>query len=1022
MTQQEEENRRKRLRTPLLCDQCRKRKVKCDRNLPCLTCIKNNRPQECDYSGDSVVRTANLDFSNKIGVFRTFAAPSQQKSEKPTNFNPAPISHPGPATGASSSPTWTGQLQLPLELSLVSSLSRVSHPLTSSSGQVMVSELEALKLKVRHLEATLANGGSVSSHSTSSFDRESVPSLANSHDTNSNANNFTYVGVNPYDVNEPDELLDLYDGYNPIQWAPSRQMNYGPCSGLIIMKKDRALAQLSGYLSAERQTQFKSLTPVVPKDATTSREVAIHDDKQEEEFRQKALARDGNEDLAPFTDKDGSISGMKIKMNQNSLALGLTFFEGELGLEVHLIEKIRRVLPSKMALWLLVNRFFESIYPFTPVVDENWFRTEIKRILGPEVYNEEHYETIKVEKRLDLAVLSILLIVLRLSYLSTFSNNKADNDRAINSAIDSPLAETRYILTHPINIDVIAIAQVCLDQFDLYRRTNITVLQCAIIMRIYHLFCPEEGDGSDGGDSHVFNSMCLQIAYSVGLNREPSKYEGLVSDEKKNHIGRKLWYFLRLLDTTQSFQYGFPLSVDDNYSDVNLPYYRPGNSNIIDANLEKAICEGLNQGELIYGSFRHILKLSLSLKNRMKMLELTELLSEFELKLATAFKSLSTFTRGLPEHQQYHFKKVNQCKCYLNSKSFLLTLYFHFFLNYEKTDRSDLAFFYLRKYLAIACGEFLPEYLDLIGNNHANFDPKSTIPDLILSPSIEMLLRKTNQMNFAILIRLNREISVLTQDLEVHNRNMLTSFEYKLRFSRLSSLSKLLGRLCRFGISCLSKLSSRYYYAWRISKAHGYIVDVISKERFRNFMLETNENFVNLSTDQLSELLLIAELSWSGIKSAHHKSQASSGVAATSNEKDTSTLALTIPNATPFVDPFEVGTSVPPNPHLPHADARVNTNGKTDISPTGSLSFDMEDFAMESTVEVDQIWRQLENINNRMGADTYHTLPGVIDEDWKEGWASPYRNTNQFQPLTPQMFGLDNLDNAYELFSHMPMP
>lgn len=42
-------------------------------------------------------------------------------------------------------------------------------------------------------------------------------------------------------------------------------------------------------------------------------------------------------------------------------------------------------------------------------------------------------------------------------------------------------------------------AQLCLDQFDLMRKSNLVVLQCAFFMRLYQIFAPEDGDGADGG-------------------------------------------------------------------------------------------------------------------------------------------------------------------------------------------------------------------------------------------------------------------------------------------------------------------------------------------------------------------------------------------------------------------------------------------------------------------------------------------------------------------------------------------
>lgn len=1036
----QEEEQRKRNRTLLLCLQCRKRKVKCDRRLPCLSCIKHKTANECDYSGDTIKQAPNSDFADKINIFRMFAderpAPvpkTSSKSLKSTLSN-------GTANGHVPTSSTYPLSQAPSVSSPFGS--HYGHPDHSSvsSGPGMLSELEALKLKVHQLEATLQKSkeptpqGPVNPQMPpldmhGNYHNVFQPLIETSLAPSTSTDNPTYVGINPYDVNDPDDVLDLYGGYNPIQWTQNRQMNYGPYSWLTIMKKDRALVILSDFLKVWGQNQTKSVMPILPKDATTSKRVAPDaDDNHEEEFRQKAMSRDGELDLAPFTTYPGTINDMKIRMNQNAMALGLTFFEGEIDQKLHLIEKIRLMLPTQMSLWVLINRFFEHMYPFIPLIDESWFRNEIKRLLGPEVYREEKFAAIKVESRLDLAILGILLIVLRLSYLSTFSNNKADNERALSSSDDSPLAETKYILSHPIDIDVINLAQVCLDQFDLYRRTNITVLQCAVFMRIYHLFSPEEGDGSDGGDSHVFNNMCLQIAYCMGLNREPDQFEGLGGDGKRSNIGRKLWFYLKLMDMNQSFQYGFPMSVNDDYNDVLVPYYRAGNSNVLDANMEKAICEGLNGSDEFNQQLREILRKSLRLKDKMKMKELTQLLTKFECQLSIRFGSLSNFTNGKVNPDDYAFKKVLGCKFYMNAKSFLITMSFHFFLNYEKAGKHDLAFFYLRKFLAVACGECLPEYMLLIGNNHTNFDPNSTVPDLILSPSIEFLIHKTNQLNFAILIRINHTIAKLKLNLEAHSRNLLISFDYKLRYARLCKLSKLMEKFCKFSTSCLSRLSGRYYYAWRISKAHNYIIDLMGKPEFSEFLATSEAAFTTFTTEQLSELLLIADSTLWKIKSSLRVDPGEAGDIGITPGPDVPGGDNYHANGQqnrdevelPVERPFKQSRTIPSGMFNSHHDVEKSRKRKADISPSSSLSFDLEDFAVENSGEIDQIWRQLTNINHRMEAESRQDIQGnqlAGEGKSKDGWIPLYLNNVPLQPFTPQTSGLDIFDNVYDFLN-----
>ena len=205
-----------------------------------------------------------------------------------------------------------------------------------------------------------------------------------------------------------------------------------------------------------------------------------------------------------------------------------------------------------------------------PIIDETEFKTEISKIVGPEEYDETDVE-LTVEKRLDFAYLGILLTILRLTYLSLFLNRNGVNEDNLNTTDPSEEAqELKYLLSNPINITVTDVAQECLEQFDFLRKTNFTVLQCTFLLRLYCMFAPEDGDGADVGDSQTYNAMLIQMAYSMGINREPTtnishgQWDILTDDLKMNNVQRKIWFFLVICDLIQGYKFGNPLCIDKN--------------------------------------------------------------------------------------------------------------------------------------------------------------------------------------------------------------------------------------------------------------------------------------------------------------------------------------------------------------------------------------------------------------------------------------------------------------------------
>lgn len=701
----------------------------------------------------------------------------------------------------------------------------------------LASELRQLRQKVQMLEELIGVGSRIP-ESREKPRENRLPAHTNN---------------NPYDARFPDELLDLYDGYSPVHKRDlSGRVSHGPFSWLTFMKKDSALNSLLNYMVSQRKHLDKASLPVIPKDATTSRNPKNKlEDDYEEEFRKKALDRASDSD-APFVKVD--INELKVKMNQAALTLGLTMFEGEVDQKLQLVEKIKLLLPNKKTLWTLVNRFFVSIYPFMSLVDEAWLRGELKRLLGPELYSEDRFSEVRIEKRLDLATMVIVLTSLRLAYLSAFSNNKRENEQVLAAPPGSPLCERQYILKHPINIEVISLAKLCMEQFDLLHTCDMIVFQAAFLLKGYQFYCPEEGDGVDGGDSRICVLMMVQIAYVLGIHREHSLFDE-TNDIKAHNLGRKIWNLLRIIDLDQAMLYGFPLLIQDGFDDVKLPLYRPGASNIQDVNLEKALSNCVVSNVEFVNYRRRLVARMLNIKDRLTMKEATQLVSEFEDILLAKFGTLSSFTSSMADPTRFPFEKMIACKSYLNGRLFIMTLKYHFFLNYERSGRHDLAFHYLHQCIKFACGEFILDGTDIAGNNHI-FDADSTTPDLFLTPTIEFMLHKTNEIILGLWVRFRYMAHRMKKEKFAAQGNFPPEdVDFNLRLARISRIERILKSFCLYVIASISKLSSRYYYAWRLSKAHTFVAQLIEEDNF----IETVQTNLELDADQLSLILSTME-------------------------------------------------------------------------------------------------------------------------------------------------------------------
>lgn len=205
-----------------------------------------------------------------------------------------------------------------------------------------------------------------------------------------------------------------------------------------------------------------------------------------------------------------------------------------------LTQSIKLILPKTDVIWKLINQFFFVAYPFFPLVEESDFRKHLEEIIGKEDYTDTKIAHFTIRKRVDYAVIGLLLIFLRIAYLS-LSSNIVDN--GLKDVQESPLASEReYLLSNPINIEAFTVAKNCFSQFDYFNCIDIQVLQLVLFIRIYYIYAPEEGDDYDGKISRILNSTIIQMAYSMGLHRDPGHLPYNFNNiELNNNLNRKIW-------------------------------------------------------------------------------------------------------------------------------------------------------------------------------------------------------------------------------------------------------------------------------------------------------------------------------------------------------------------------------------------------------------------------------------------------------------------------------------------------
>lgn len=883
---------RKRLRPSLSCNYCKRRKVKCDRGKPCSSCVRYNVANLCEYSEgwepagaeNGVFQIHNQrpppstsadhrNVTNKSAVASELdvlkdrirqlensikAVPSPESIYSPEQNAPIDRNGISPGFPPPLTPLVPGccieQLNANRHIPLGSRIDATNGTQTNPVGLGWSHQ----RVQLPPLNWSRTPSTTEDYHSSTASESKSTmhPSVTN-YALNSPED---FVGVNPY-ASEND-MINLNKGYTSVHIKrSSRHLNFGPFSWLSILKKDKVLLSVWTFLqdykadvyTSQGKTMLECGTfkfntskndlPVVtpaeqeqqPTEVDTPGNFKIFKAAPETDskFQSIALVRDGVEDLRPYDEmnKDKLEQRRTINKLSNDKSSGVSFYEGKIDQELALIDRIKVILPKQKVCWMLINRFFELVYPYAPFVDEANFRQEMTRIIGPEGFLDAPISEVQVQNRLDLPRMGTLLVMLRLTYLSLFSNRNGVNEYNMNSDDPSPeVQQIKYLLKNPVNIDVIDITEECLSQFDTSRKSNPIIIQCAFLLRIYRTFSPEDGDGTDGGDSQITNGVLIQMAQSCGLNREPDYFEDYPVDAKSRHLGRKIWFFLIVMDLNLSLNYGSPPAINEKCYDTRLPYYKAGNENSFDVDKEKHMLSSLAYFEKYYPTLRRVLDMCLDMNNDARVKDITHELSVFEGILKDNYGVLQDYLVPFKEDKfAYPFLKTMKCKNYLNLKRFIMNLTYHLFLYYEAKENNELSYFYLRKVLAGFLGEMVPGYFQLVANNHLNF---GEVSDLILNPPIQMTIQRSNQMVIAVMCRVNRTI-YLMKNSEKHDEYLEWNTDnYRTRFAKLCKLSKQLQKIVEYTTALLSRLANRYYFAWKISKAHNFLVKVMTGKSF----------------------------------------------------------------------------------------------------------------------------------------------------------------------------------------------
>lgn len=789
---------KKRNRQILVCANCHKKKRKCDKEVPCSSCIKLSIESTCSYSSLSRKRQHVMD--DELCATQEF---SKQNSRETTD--------------------------------------ELTESINDEHREDLSDRIETLNRKVKELETVLTtsalgnNPNSIPINYIEGRDtfmqelRNSSKSVCLNREANRGL-----IGFNPVQLDERKfNFLNTFNTSSNVPVSP-----YGPLRYLILIKQDPAGVLLTSYFKSPSSKNFEHFSSPHIADLEKLDEKSRH-------FYADSYIKEVGKDCTM-----ADIIEVKDAISKFGLTLGLSFnTAAQLENENSLLDKIKFILPNNNALNLLLNLFFEILYPHFPILDEASFRSDILRIFGEELNDSQRnrIETIKIRNRHDIAVVVTLLILIRLSYLSLFNNDVRKNENMLNSQNYSLyIRNKKYLLENPIPIETIDIAKLCIRELDLISLPNLAIFQASLMMQIYQTYAPEENTFTRT-ESPVSIGNLYQMANSLFLNRDPDYilyYADRRMEEKVKILSRRLWYFLTILDIEDSILYGTQIyTVQSNY-DTKIPSV-PRNSPDRHMGIETEIVTAIEALQPVIKSAHGYLERIFRVNSDMTISELAKYLSGFEILVQENLGTLNDYLNT--DMTVPKFLKIQKFKLYLYCKIMLLSTYYCLFLYYEVNKNLLLSLFYLKKLIQTIGSELAGISRSLMDNCDEYFGPAFT---LILSPILQIFSRM-ELLTFLIQMR----VKCTQKSLEKKFLARVMSKEtLKLYDKTLENLLSVFSSLMNSNRNFMSLFKTRYYFAWKYTQSIIYGLNIVADDNLYADEEKTENASLKYSLHDICEL------------------------------------------------------------------------------------------------------------------------------------------------------------------------
>lgn len=347
-----------------------------------------------------------------------------------------------------------------------------------------------------------------------------------------------------------------------------------------------------------------------------------------------------------------------------------------------------QILPRKRSICEAISRFFRYVFPFVPIFDRDTFINDIKNIFNKNYPDttDGYYDQVWLRNDNQLNTIGQLLLMIRLGYMTLIPNNEST---VVYSAQQQELIKD---ITRFKSDQYISVVNLCIPEEKVQTKSTFKFVQGLVLLHFYRSVAPNDCLGLSGSDSQLLFGAIANHALSIGLNRDPMKYEDIRFISKKPAFvnqWRHLWNYICCVDALLAMYCGTPLKILSlEISDVERPEYKE---------ISPESTKFYDQMNLMSGSYRRIINKITNLQTKPKVIEVlletsrmeklfleifgTDFFRDYVCKPATEQDDPNSLFDELKHEES--FMKVNRFVCFIHMRANLSCLYYLIVLHYE---------------------------------------------------------------------------------------------------------------------------------------------------------------------------------------------------------------------------------------------------------------------------------------------------------------------------------------------------